>query len=206
MDGFLDLPLNKSQAKTYIFTADYNNQGSYDSRGLQKWIKPKGINFVYGLLIGAGSGGAGGGLNGGGGGGAAGKRGNDGPAGVCYDRRTYTRGSGCEWCGDCGSPNNPVTVNGVRYNSYGARRIGGCGGRRGCSCAFGYYNGIICRKTELNEARCEVYDPIAKPGGPGGAGGNGGNGRGFEKAPTGGVAGSPGTGSCPTYASRGQEA
>jgi len=144
-------------------------------------------------------------IYGGGGGGAAGRTGNTGPAGVCYDRRTYTRGSGCEWCGDCGSPNNPVTVNGVRYNSYGARRIGGCGGKRGCSCAFGYYNGIVCRKTELNEARCEVYDPIAKSGGPGGAGGNGGNGRGYEKAPTSGIAGAPGTGSCPTYASRGDD-
>ena len=72
MDGFLDLPLNKSQAKTYIFTADYTNIGAFASQGMQKWVKPKGINFIYGLLIGAGSGGGGGGLNGGGGGGAPG--------------------------------------------------------------------------------------------------------------------------------------
>jgi hypothetical protein len=72
MDGFLDLPLNKSQVKTYIFTADYNVMGLFASQGMQKWTKPKGINFIYGLLIGAGSGGGGGGLNGGGGGGAPG--------------------------------------------------------------------------------------------------------------------------------------
>jgi len=75
MIGNFDLPIAKSNAKTYIFTpTPGSNQLSSIYRSLQRWDKPKGINFVYGLLIGAGSGGGGGasmgaGTTGGGGGG-----------------------------------------------------------------------------------------------------------------------------------------
>jgi hypothetical protein len=74
MIGSLNLPLNKSGAKTYVFTA--NDIATVTSNVLQSgghiWQKPTGINFVYGLLIGPGSGGGGGGTLGGGGGGTPG--------------------------------------------------------------------------------------------------------------------------------------
>ena len=75
MIGNFDLPIAKGNARTYIFTpTPGSNQLSSIYRSLQRWDKPKGINFVYGLLIGAGSGGGGGfsigaGTAGGGGGG-----------------------------------------------------------------------------------------------------------------------------------------
>lgn len=74
MIGSLNLPLNKSGAKTYVFTA--NDAVAVTSNvftsGMHLWQKPTGINFVYGLVIGPGSGGGGGGTLGGGGGGSPG--------------------------------------------------------------------------------------------------------------------------------------
>ena len=75
MIGSLNLPIAKGNAKTYMFTATPGTvQLASIFRSMQMWNKPKGINFVYGLLIGAGSGGGGGysfgaGTVGGGGGG-----------------------------------------------------------------------------------------------------------------------------------------
>jgi hypothetical protein len=75
MIGNFNLPLAKGNAKTYIFTPTPGAlQLSSIYRSMQRWDKPKGINFVYGLFIGAGSGGGGGfsmgvGTAGGGGGG-----------------------------------------------------------------------------------------------------------------------------------------
>jgi hypothetical protein len=74
MIGNFNLPIAKGNAKTFIFTADNVLATSNPWRGLATWNKPKGINFVYGLLIGGGSGGGGGfsmgaGTTGGGGGG-----------------------------------------------------------------------------------------------------------------------------------------
>lgn len=72
MIGNFNLPLDKSSAKTFVFTAGSNiNQGTVWS-GLQRWEKPKGINFIYGMIISAASGGGGGGTLGGGGGGTPG--------------------------------------------------------------------------------------------------------------------------------------
>jgi hypothetical protein len=75
MIGNFNLPIAKGNAKTYIFTPTPGAlQLSSIYRSMQRWDKPKGINFIYGLLIGAGSGGGGGfsfgaGTAGGGGGG-----------------------------------------------------------------------------------------------------------------------------------------
>jgi hypothetical protein len=75
MIGNFDLPIAENKAKTYIFTPTPGAlQLTSIFRSMQMWNKPKGINFVYGLLIGAGSGGGGGfsfgaGTAGGGGGG-----------------------------------------------------------------------------------------------------------------------------------------
>jgi hypothetical protein len=74
MIGNFDLPIAKGNAKTYVFTPINTLATSLPWRGLYTWNKPKGINFVYGLLIGGGSGGGGGfsmgaGTTGGGGGG-----------------------------------------------------------------------------------------------------------------------------------------
>lgn len=74
MIGNFNLPIAKGNAKTYIFNAFPGNILTNVPRSMQQWNKPKGINFVYGLLIGPGSGGGGGysfgaGTAGGGGGG-----------------------------------------------------------------------------------------------------------------------------------------
>ena len=75
MIGNFNLPIAENKAKTYIFTPTPGAlQLASIYRSMQRWDKPKGINFVYGLLIGAGSGGGGGfsfgaGTAGGGGGG-----------------------------------------------------------------------------------------------------------------------------------------
>ena len=75
MIGNFNLPIAKGNAKTYTFTATPGTvQLSSIFRSMMRWDKPKGINFVYGMLIGAGSGGGGGysfgvGTAGGGGGG-----------------------------------------------------------------------------------------------------------------------------------------
>jgi len=75
MIGNFNLPIAKGNAKTYIFTPTPGSSTlSSIYRSMQTWNKPNGINFVYGLLIGAGSGGGGGfsmgaGTTGGGGGG-----------------------------------------------------------------------------------------------------------------------------------------
>jgi hypothetical protein len=76
MIGNFDLPIAKSNAKTYIFTNDtlLGTTGGSVNYGMPQWSKPKGTNFIYGLIIGAGSGGGGGysmgaGTTGGGGGG-----------------------------------------------------------------------------------------------------------------------------------------
>lgn len=71
MIGSLNLPLNKSGAKTFVFTANDETAltGTFNN-GAHIWQKPAGISFVYCLLISAGSGGGGGGTGGGGGGGS----------------------------------------------------------------------------------------------------------------------------------------
>ena len=75
MIGNFNLPIAKGNAKTYTFTATPGTAAlSNIYRSMQRWDKPKGINFVYGMLISAGSGGGGGfsfgaGTAGGGGGG-----------------------------------------------------------------------------------------------------------------------------------------
>jgi hypothetical protein len=73
MNGFLNLPEDKSKVKTYIYTPFAASMPTNNNRGLSVvWNKPPGISFVYGLLIGSGGGGGGGGSVQGGGGGAAG--------------------------------------------------------------------------------------------------------------------------------------
>jgi hypothetical protein len=76
MIGNFDLPIAKGNAKTYIYTTPtlISLSGGNIINGMPQWNKPKGINFVYGLIIAAGSGGGGGfsmgaGTTGGGGGG-----------------------------------------------------------------------------------------------------------------------------------------
>ncbi len=77
MIGNFDLPIAKGNAKTYIITTtDLTATTANGFTRMQKWEKPKGINFVYGMIINAGSGGGGGysmgaGTTGGGGGGGA---------------------------------------------------------------------------------------------------------------------------------------
>ena len=77
MIGNFNLPLAKGNAKTYVFTStDLTNAFAGGFRSMQRWEKPKGINFVYAMLINAGTGGGGGysfgaGTAGGGGGGGA---------------------------------------------------------------------------------------------------------------------------------------
>jgi hypothetical protein len=79
MIGNFNLPLAKGNAKTYVFdtlggTLDPVG-GTIRGVSFTAWEKPKGINFIYGLLISPGSGGGGGhsfgvgGTQGGGGGG-----------------------------------------------------------------------------------------------------------------------------------------
>ena len=70
MDGLFNLPLNKSLAKTFVYTSQPYSAGLTVNIAMHKWVKPKGCTFVYGLLIGAGGGGGGGGTVGGGGGGS----------------------------------------------------------------------------------------------------------------------------------------
>jgi hypothetical protein len=72
MIGNFNLPLDKASAKTFVFTPSTNTSYASSFIGLQRWEKPKGINFVYGIIIGPGSGGGGGGTLGGGGGGTPG--------------------------------------------------------------------------------------------------------------------------------------
>jgi hypothetical protein len=74
MIGNFNLPIAKGNAKTYVYTAINTTATTNPWRGFYTWNKPKGINFVYGLIIGGGSGGGGGfsigaGTTGGGGGG-----------------------------------------------------------------------------------------------------------------------------------------
>jgi hypothetical protein len=77
MIGNFNLPIAKGNAKTYIFTStDLTSTFAGGFRSMQRWEKPKGINFVYTMLINAGTGGGGGfsfaaGNAGGGGGGGA---------------------------------------------------------------------------------------------------------------------------------------
>ena len=76
MIGSLNLPIAKGNAKTYIFTSTDLSSAPSAFRSMQRWEKPKGINFVYAMLINAGTGGGGGysfgvGTAGGGGGGGA---------------------------------------------------------------------------------------------------------------------------------------
>jgi hypothetical protein len=76
MIGTFNLPIAKGNAKTYIFTSTDLSSSPSAFRSMQRWEKPKGINFVYAMLINAGTGGGGGysfgvGTAGGGGGGGA---------------------------------------------------------------------------------------------------------------------------------------
>jgi len=157
-------------------------------------------------------------IRGGGGGGARGGDGWTGPDKVCYSYRQYTGGGTgyCEGCRDCPCPNSPTTVNGVTYNSRNCRNVSGCPGERGCACAFGWYNGFICRRTKLRDRQCGVDDPIRTSGCAGGSGGRGGLGRGYQQEPekyggslpTYGQSNGPtgGTGpNCPTCATRGED-
>ena len=117
-------------------------------------------------------------IYGGGGGGGKGSTGAQGSSGTCWDYDYKTVGSGCGWCGDCGS---------------GWELYGGCNSGSGCNCAgWGWWYG--CRSNNLSTAQCrqKVYSTIA--GGAGGAGGNGGNGRGHNYGGSiGGAGGSSGT-------------
>lgn len=151
-------------------------------------------------------------IRGGGGGGARGGDGWTGPDGPCYVTRTYGTAGGCEWCNGCGSPDNPIEINGTTYNSQNFVTTGGCNGIRGCACAFGWYSGVFCTRTQLSGRTCAVDDPQKISGGPGGTGGNGGLGQGYNQTrsdaiatldttngPTSGTAAS-----CPTYATDGE--
>jgi hypothetical protein len=79
MIGNFNLPLAKGNAKTYIFDTpnDANTLAAGYFNYMTRWDKPKGINFIYALIIGAGTGGGGGnsfgvgGVQGGAGGGGA---------------------------------------------------------------------------------------------------------------------------------------
>ena len=98
-------------------------------------------------------------LYGGGGGGGGGNKGAQGGNGTCYNWEYKTEGSGCEWCGSCGS---------------GWEKYGGCEGDSGCACF------IWCRKTQLKDAKCRRKNHYSKSGGAGGNGGVGGTGRGYN--------------------------
>ena len=114
---------------------------------------------------------------GGGGGGGKGTAGSQGSSGTCWDYEYNSVGSGCGWCGDCGS---------------GWEQYGGCNSGSGCNCAgWGWWYG--CRSRNLSSAECrrKVYTTIA--GGAGGAGGNGGPGRGHNNL-AGSLSGSGGAG------------
>ena len=62
MIGSFNLPLAKGNAKTYIFDTpnDATTLGAGYFNYMTRWDKPKGINFIYALIIGAGTGGGGG--------------------------------------------------------------------------------------------------------------------------------------------------
>lgn len=151
----------------------------------------------------------------GGGGGARGGDGWTGPNGPCWIERSYGGGGTgyCEGCRDCPCPNSQITINGVTYNSQNCRNISGCPGIRGCSCAFGWYNGTFCTKTKLGDRQCSIEDPNERPGGPGGIGGNGGLGQGYTQSksnaiPTLNVTNGPTSrtaANCPTYATSGED-
>lgn len=141
----------------------------------------------------------------GGGGGARGGDGWTGPNGPCWITRGYQAAGGCEWCNDCGNPNTPVTINGIVYNSNNFQTLSGCPGERGCACAFGWYNGIVCTRTKLGNRNCSVDDPQERVGAPGGIGGDGGLGQGYSQTKTNGISGTLGTpANCPTYATAGE--
>jgi hypothetical protein len=75
MLGSMFLPDSKVNARTWIYAPRFVSQSSgfvTQNKDEYVWEKPKGISFVYGLVIGPGSGGGGGGTLGGGGGGASG--------------------------------------------------------------------------------------------------------------------------------------
>ena len=75
MLGSMYLPDSKVNARTWIYSPRFVSQstaGGTQNKDEYVWEKPKGISFVYGLVIGPGSGGGGGGTLGGGGGGASG--------------------------------------------------------------------------------------------------------------------------------------
>ena len=73
MMGHFNLPEDKSKVKVdKYFAMGPLAQSGLIPQGTKVWNKPKGITFVYGLLIGPGTGGGGGGTGGGGGGGSAG--------------------------------------------------------------------------------------------------------------------------------------
>ncbi len=114
---------------------------------------------------------------GGGGGGGHGAAGGQGCSGTCWDYEYTTVGSGCGWCGDCGS---------------GWEQYGGCNSGGGCNCAgWGWWYG--CRSNNLSSAQCrrQIYTTI--DGGAGGSGGNGGPGRGDDHSGSlNGVAGAQG--------------
>ena len=103
-------------------------------------------------------------IYGGGGGGGKGSTGANGSSGTCWDWDYKTVGSGCGWCGDCGS---------------GWERYGGCNSGSGCNCAgWGWWYG--CRSNNLSSAQCRQKDYTTIAGGVGGHGGNGGHGRGHN--------------------------
>lgn len=61
MIGTFNLPIAENKAKTYIYQpVNLGANGAGVEISMQKWEKPKGINFIYCLMIGAGSGGGGG--------------------------------------------------------------------------------------------------------------------------------------------------
>lgn len=152
-------------------------------------------------------------IRGGGGGGARGADGWTGPNGPCWISREYQVAGGCEWCSECGNPNTSVKINGTTYNSRNYLTLSGCPGERGCSCAFGWYNGILCTKTKLGNRSCSVDDPSDTDGAPGGIGGNGGLGQGYTQTRTNAIStlnetNGPTSGTlanCPTYANTGED-
>tara|TARA_Y100001963_G_scaffold50777_2_gene71029 strand:+ start:19406 stop:20569 length:1164 start_codon:yes stop_codon:yes gene_type:complete len=122
---------------------------------------------------------SGGQIYGGGGGGGKGNTGGTGCSGTCWDYEYKTVGSGCNYCGDCGS---------------GWERYGGCAQGGLCNC-FSSWGWTSCSGRYRSDAQCrrKVYTTIA--GGSGGAGGNGGPGRGHNYGGSlGGASGSAGAG------------
>ena len=214
MTGNFNLPIAKGNAKTYVFTTENTTAASTPWRGMTVWNKPPGINFVYGLLIGAGSGGAGGfsfgaGTAGGGGGGGT-------PGGVIQfiqpaylvpDKLTVTVARGGRGGAAGNNGGYPSTSTGLWYQEVGQTSLninrvyyaftnfsltGTQTGRVGSAVAAGLGGAAATLSTTANQPGimgfCNFAQPTALGGFNGGLSAAGSNAT-FSGRPTGGAGG-----------------